>query len=54
MFLVSVNSVLDRISHTILTALAATPHAKDWGRRSQELELAARKMADTHPLLVLR
>lgn len=50
----SVNSVLDRISHTILTALTATPHAKDWARRSQELELAARKMASTHPLLVLR
>uniref|UniRef100_A0A1B6DA21 Uncharacterized protein n=1 Tax=Clastoptera arizonana TaxID=38151 RepID=A0A1B6DA21_9HEMI len=48
------SSVLDRMSHTLLTALSATPYSKDWSRRSQELDLATRKMTATHPLLVLR
>ncbi|CAG2055499.1 unnamed protein product [Timema podura] len=47
-------SSLDNMSHTVLTALTATSQSKDWTRRSQEYELMARKMAATHPLLVLR
>lgn len=47
-------SVLDRMSHLLLTALAATPMGKEAPRRSQEFELAARKMASVHPALVLR
>lgn len=48
------SSTMDPMSHTLLTALTATPPVKDWSRRSQELELATRKMAATHPLLFLR
>lgn len=48
------SSVLDSMSHTLLTALTATPPSKDWVRKSQDLDLAARKMTATHPLLVLR
>lgn len=48
------SSAMDAMSHTLVTALTATPPVKDWSRRSQELELATRKMAATHPLLLLR
>ena len=47
-------SVLDCMSHTLLTALAATPRQKSWSAKSRELELCARKMAAVHPILVLR
>ncbi|CAG9856871.1 unnamed protein product [Phyllotreta striolata] len=47
-------STVDEISHCLLSALAATPRSKDWSKRSQELELCARKLAATHPVLVLR
>lgn len=45
---------IDEISHCLLSALAATPRGKDWARKSQDLELLARKLAATHPILVLR
>ncbi|XP_008559998.1 integrator complex subunit 1 [Microplitis demolitor] len=47
-------SVLDCMSHSLLTALAATPRQKSWISKSQEFELCARKMAAVHPILVLR
>ncbi|XP_015601368.1 integrator complex subunit 1 isoform X2 [Cephus cinctus] len=47
-------SVLDCMSHFLLTALAATPRQKSWHSKSQEFELCARKMAAVHPILVLR
>lgn len=48
-------STLDVLSHSLITALAATPTGlKEWPKRAMELELAVRKMAATHPLLVLR
>ncbi|XP_012235506.1 integrator complex subunit 1 [Linepithema humile] len=47
-------SVLDCMSHSLLTALAATPRQKSWNSKSQEFELCARKMAAVHPILVLR
>ncbi|KAJ8668061.1 hypothetical protein QAD02_009724 [Eretmocerus hayati] len=47
-------SVLDCMSHTLLTALSAMPRQKSWGSKSRELELCARKMAAVHPILVLR
>lgn len=47
-------SVLDCMSHCLLTALAATPRQKSWNSKSQEFELCARKMAAVHPTLVLR
>lgn len=47
-------SVLDCMSHSLLTALAATPRQKSWNSRSQDFELCARKMAAVHPILVLR
>lgn len=45
---------MDKISHCLLTALAATPHMKDWGKRSQDYEIMTRKMCATHPVLILR
>lgn len=46
---------MDKISHTLLTAMTAnTLTSKDWSKRSQDFELAARKMAVVHPALVLR
>ena len=47
-------STLDAMSHSLLTALAATPRQKSWISKSQDFELCARKMAAVHPLLVLR
>lgn len=47
-------SVIDEISHCLLSALSATSRNKDWTRKSQDLELCARKLASTHPVLVLR
>uniref|UniRef100_A0A023EZS6 Uncharacterized protein n=1 Tax=Triatoma infestans TaxID=30076 RepID=A0A023EZS6_TRIIF len=47
-------STMDIMSHTLITALAATPNQKDWNKKAMELDLAVRKMAATHPLLVLR
>jgi integrator complex subunit 1 len=47
-------SSADEISHCLLSALAATPRSKDWPRKSQDLELCARKLTATHPVLVLR
>lgn len=53
------SSLLDATSHTLLTALSAGAQmsagaSKDWTRRAHEYELLARKMASTHPVLVLR
>lgn len=50
----SILSPLDVISHTLISALTATARIKDWNRRSQDLELCTRKLAATHPELVLR
>ncbi|GLV44448.1 Integrator 1 [Carabus blaptoides fortunei] len=47
-------SIIDKITHSLLTALASTPRSKDWPRKSQEFELLTRKMAAVHPSLVLR
>lgn len=47
-------STLDCMSHSLLTALAATPRQKSWISKSQDFELCARKMAAVHPILVLR
>ncbi|KAB0795233.1 hypothetical protein PPYR_12072 [Photinus pyralis] len=47
-------SSVDVISHTLLSALTATSRSKDWPRKSQELDLCARKLAAAHPELVLR
>ncbi|XP_074031571.1 integrator complex subunit 1 [Leptinotarsa decemlineata] len=47
-------STVDEISHCLFSALASTPRSKDWPKKSSELELCARKLAATHPVLVLR
>lgn len=47
-------SVIDNITHSLITALASTPRAKDWPRKSQEFELLLRKMSAVHPVLILR
>lgn len=48
------SSVVDVISHTLLSALGTTSRSKDWPRKSQDFDLCARKLAATHPELVLR
>ncbi|CAH0389258.1 unnamed protein product [Bemisia tabaci] len=48
------SSLLDTLSHTLITALASTAHVKEWTRRAQEIELCLRKLISSHPLLVLR
>jgi integrator complex subunit 1 len=46
---------LDSPSHSLLSAMAAAQGtSKDWSRRAQDYEVATRKMAATHPLLLLR
>lgn len=45
---------IDVVSHTLLSALGATTRTKDWTRKSHDLEILARKLAATHPELVLR
>lgn len=47
-------SVLDCMSHSLLTALAATPRHNSSNSKSPDFELCARKMAAVHPILVLR
>lgn len=47
-------SAVDEVAHCLLSALAATPRNKDWSKKSQDLELCARKLTATHPILVLR
>jgi integrator complex subunit 1 len=47
-------SVVDCISHTLLSALAATQHGRNWGMQMQEFESATRKVASCHPVLLLR
>ena len=47
-------SVVDIVSHTLLSSLAATQAGRAWGQQMQEFESAARKVAATHPILMLR
>jgi hypothetical protein len=47
-------SVVDCISHTLLSVLAGTQQGRDWGKQMMDFETAARKVASTHPVLVLR
>jgi integrator complex subunit 1 len=47
-------SVVDSVSHTLLSALSAVQQGKAWASRMQEYELAARKLVSAHPALFLR
>lgn len=47
-------SQVDTISHFLLSALASTQHGRSWTDQMKEFEAAARKLASTHPLLLLR
>ena len=47
-------SVLDSLSHTLLSSIGATRNGKDWVARMRDFEVALRKMAATHPMLLLR
>lgn len=47
-------SILDCMSHTLLTSLATVSRQKSWNSKARDLELCARKMAAVHPILVLR
>ncbi|XP_014218982.1 integrator complex subunit 1 [Copidosoma floridanum] len=48
------NSTLDRMTHTLLTALTTLPQQKSMGSKVRELDQCTRKMAAVHPLLMLR
>ena len=47
-------SEVDTISHFLLSALASTQHGRSWADQMKDFEAGARKMAATHPLLMLR
>ena len=47
-------SVVDIVSHTLLSSLAATQAGRAWAQQMQEFDAAARKVAATHPMLMLR
>lgn len=47
-------SQVDTISHFLLSALASTQQGRSWTDQMKEFEAAARKLAATHPLLLLR
>ena len=47
-------SEVDTTSHFLLSALASTQHGRGWTDQMREFEAAARKLAATHPLLILR
>ena len=47
-------SEVDTISHFLLSALASTQQGRGWTDQMREFEAAARKLAATHPLLILR
>ena len=47
-------SEVDTVSHFLLSALASTQHGRGWTDQMREFEAAARKLAATHPLLLLR
>ncbi|XP_050313289.1 integrator complex subunit 1 isoform X2 [Anthonomus grandis grandis] len=47
-------SAVDKMTHYLLSALSATSRSKDWMKKSQDLESCARKLAATHPVLILR
>jgi len=47
-------SIMDTMSHTLLSALSATQAGRQWGVKMQDFELCARKMAAAHPVLFLR
>ena len=48
------NSIVDNVSHTLLSSLSATQAGRAWAQQMQEFESAARKVAATHPVLMLR
>ena len=47
-------SVLDSLSHTLLSSIGATRPGKDWIGKMRDFEISLRKMAATHPMLLLR
>ncbi|GAB6028979.1 Integrator complex subunit 1 [Chamberlinius hualienensis] len=47
-------SQLDRVSHALLTTLADTESVREWKEKRKNVELACKKMAATHPVLLLR
>ncbi len=47
-------STLDAVTHTLISALAATQHGRQWAAQMLEFEAAARKVAACHPILTLR
>ena len=47
-------SVVDSVSHTLLSSLSSVQMGKPWAVKMQETELAARKLLSDHPDLFLR
>jgi len=47
-------SVVDSVSHTLLSSLSSVQPGKQWAVKMQEVELAARKLLSAHPDLFLR
>jgi len=50
-----VTSVLDSISHALITAIATTQGGKEWlKKQAHDYEICLRKLAFLHPALLLR
>ena len=49
-----IQSLADVALHTLLTMLTTPLQEKDFRRRMKDLDIAMRKLASTHPILVLR
>jgi len=50
-----ISSVLDTISHGLITAIANTEDGKDWARmNAHDYEICLRKLASLHPTLLIR
>ncbi|XP_065226562.1 integrator complex subunit 1 [Planococcus citri] len=48
------SSIFDVMSHSVLTSFTTNTQTRDWPDRVQDLEIIIRKMAATHPRLLLR
>lgn len=50
----SVGCGSDKLSHTIITTIASLTNTRDFQSLSQDVEITLRKLAATHPMLLLR
>jgi len=50
-----ITCILDSVAHSLITSIAKVQPGKDWAKgASHEYDICLRKIASTHPTLVLR